>query len=174
MPTPILKLKAHENPELFKIHNLKEKNYVVVHPGMAGSALNWPVQNYIQYIHELIKRETIVLTGTAADEPWLTEIKKTFAKESRVRCLQSKLTAPELLTLLANAKWVVVPSTGVAHMAASLGTSVIGLYSPIKVQHPRRWAARGENVKILVPEIIASENIDNCMLQITPEQVLKL
>lgn len=174
MPTPILKLKAHENQQLLQRHGLTEKNYIVVHAGMAGSALNWPVQNYIQYIEVVSKIEQVVLTGTMADEPWLTEIKAHFAVHPKVLCLQSKLTAPELLTLLENAKRVIVPSTGVAHLAASLGTSVVGIYSPIKVQHPTRWAARGAQVQILVPEISSASEIENCMKKISVDQVLKL
>ncbi|MEN0059029.1 MAG: glycosyltransferase family 9 protein, partial [Bdellovibrio sp.] len=55
--------------------------------------------------------------------------------------------------VLGAAKAVIVPSTGIAHLAASLGTPVIGLYSPVRVQHPRRWAARGPQVKILMPPV---------------------
>ncbi len=182
-PTPSLLMKAPANSRLLEEHKLQAKEYIVVHPGMAGSALNWPTDYYISYIEEAKKHEQVILTGTLADEPWLSEIKKHFAKDPQVLCLQNKLKATELLTILENAKWVVAPSTGVAHIAASLKTPVIGIYSPIQVQHPRRWAARGENVFILKPDIDCPAQFHclkekckhyDCMRQITPERLLKL
>ena len=68
---------AAENKSLLEKFNLTAKNYVVVHPGMMGSALNWTQTQYIEYIHQQIsKNKTIVITGTSADEPYLNEIKK--------------------------------------------------------------------------------------------------
>ncbi len=151
-PTPTLELIAPENSDLLKQHQLTSKYYVTVHPGMAGSALNWSPKNYIELIEKLRAKIMVVITGTAADEPFLKEIKDHFKFDhvSHLVLLQGKLTAEELFTILKNSKAVIAPSTGVAHMAASLGVKTIGLYSPIQVQHPRRWAARGEKVKIFV------------------------
>jgi ADP-heptose:LPS heptosyltransferase len=153
---------------------LNSGSYVVVHPGMAGSALNWPIAHYITLIKELSLNTQVVITGTAADEPWLTEIKSTFVGNARVLILQGLLKAPELFTVLKNAKAVVVPSTGVAHMAASLGVPVLGIYSPKRVQHPRRWAARGEKVQIYMPAVADMDQVDpSCMNDIRPEDLLK-
>ncbi|NUN05923.1 MAG: glycosyltransferase family 9 protein [Bdellovibrio sp.] len=172
--TPILKLRATANPTLLNKHNLTAQNYIVVHPGMAGSALNWPISSYIELIEKINGNTQVVLTGTPADEPWLKDIKAYFKNNPRVLSLQNELNAAELLTVLDKAKAVVVPSTGVAHIAASLGTPVLGLYSPVRVQHPRRWAARGEKVHIFMPEVSDPENVDpDCMAQIKVEDVLK-
>ncbi|WP_374034886.1 glycosyltransferase family 9 protein [Bdellovibrio bacteriovorus] len=146
--TPVLKLTAPENPELLSKYQLTAKNYVVVHPGMAGSALNWPIAHYIEFIRTVSETTQVVLTGTPADEKWLTEIKATFKDHKNVLSLQNQLKATELFTVLKHAKAVVVPSTGVAHMAASLGAPVLGIYSHVRVQKPLRWAARGPQVHI--------------------------
>ncbi|WP_373998941.1 glycosyltransferase family 9 protein [Bdellovibrio bacteriovorus] len=172
--TPELKLIAPMNPELLIKHGLISGKYVVVHPGMAGSALNWPIAKYIAFIAEAKKNYQIVLTGTAADEPWLKEIKERFAGDSQVLSLQNQLKATELFTVLKNSKAVVVPSTGVAHMAASLGANVLGIYSPVRVQHPRRWAARGPHVRIFMPHSQDQDNVDpRCMDEISVEDLLK-
>lgn len=145
-------------------HNLKVHSYTVVHPGMMGSALNWPQKKYIQYIQKLIRQNEIVcITGTDADNPYLEEIRSEFFLNSdlkpeyqaQLRWLQSKLNLNELITLLSQAKKVVAPSTGVAHLAASLGVETHGIYSPIKVHHPTRWAPRGPNVHIHLPKLTA-------------------
>lgn len=177
--TPVLRMKAKENPELLKKHGLKEKKYAVVHPGMAGSALNWPIANYIEFIERKLQRKTVneaqsdfrvVLSGTAADESWLRDIKKHFAKEPLVINLQGQLRTEDLLTVLEKAETVLAPSTGIAHLAASLGTKTVAIYSPIQVQHPRRWAARGRDVHILVPPLV--EPVEKSMEQITVAQAL--
>lgn len=164
---PTLKLQAKPFPELLNQLGLSATNYVIVHPGMAGSALNWPTENYIALIEKITAHTPVALTGTAMDEPYLAPIREHFKNNSQVHNLQNKLKTAELLLVLSQAKAVVVPSTGVAHMAASLGTAVLGLYSPLRVQHPRRWAARGPKVSIFV----APQEGPDCMKEITVEQV---
>ena len=178
---PVLKLAAPEDTGLLEQHQLKAREYLVVHPGMAGSALNWPTEKYIEFIEKALLLNKIVLTGTANDEAWLTKIKTTFKDQPQVLNLQSQLTTPQLFTILKNARAVIVPSTGVAHMAASLGTPVLAIYSPVRVQHPRRWAARGKDVQIFLPEVPCPATFRclgdkciyyNCMNRISTEQVL--
>lgn len=171
--TPILKLVAPTNPELLAQWSLTSGKYIVVHPGMAGSALNWPIAHYMEFIEQASQLMPVAITGTAADEPWLTDIKEKFKSNSQVLILQNKLKAIELFTILKNAKAVVVPSTGIAHIAASLDVPVLGIYSPIRVQHPRRWAARGKNVHIFMPQNQNPDQVDpNCMEQIKPQDLL--
>lgn len=172
---PILKLTAPTDHVLLDKFKLSINNYVVVHPGMAGSALNWPIDHYISFIQEASKSMQVVLTGTPADEPWLAEIKEKFKDHPRVINLQNQLKATDLFTILKNSKAVVVPSTGVAHMAASLNANVLGIYSPVRVQHPRRWAARGDHVHIFVPQNQDPDNVDpRCMDKIEPQDLLKV
>ncbi|MFZ3230782.1 MAG: glycosyltransferase family 9 protein [Pseudobdellovibrio sp.] len=153
---PRMQIFEIEKPTDFSVlakFNLSAKNYIVVHPGMMGSALNWSQSKYIKYIHQqLNKNEIICITGTTADDAYLTEIKSEFQNHPQVRWLQSLLTLKELVLLLAEAKKVIVPSTGVAHIAASVGAEVHGIYSPIRVHHPRRWAPRGANVTVYLPD----------------------
>lgn len=178
--SPVLYLKSEAaNLESW---NLQNKKFIVVHPGMAGSALNWPAQKYIDLISILVKKNKVVLTGTTSDETYLSEIKKEYANHSQVICLQNQLNSQELLSLLAAAQVVVAPSTGVAHLAAGLSTPVITLFSPIRVQHPRRWAPRGQGVHILLPTVNCPAIFEClgekcqayfCMNQISVEQVLE-
>lgn len=145
---------------LLQKFNLTSKNYIVVHPGMMGSALNWSQTKYIEYIQTQIdNNETICITGTAADEPYLTEIKLKFKNHPQVRWLQNQLSLKELVLILSESKKVVAPSTGVAHLAASVGAEVHGIYSPVRVHHPRRWAPRGMSVTVYLPEGVYQSNI---------------
>lgn len=148
--------------------NLYPPNYVVVHPGMMGSALNWPEDHYIIKIQDLItKGQLVVITGTDADEPYLKKIKSIYLDHPQVRWLQSKLNFSELLQVLYYAEKIIAPSTGVAHIAASLGKEVHGIYSPVKVHHPVRWAPRGDQVFIHLPNV-ACPATHQCLLEKCP------
>lgn len=144
-------------------------NYIVVHPGMMGSALNWPQTKYIEYIDKQIKAgRTVVVTGTEADEPYLDKIKSVYLDHSQVKWLQSKLNFSELLEILNYAEKVIAPSTGVAHIAASLDKEVHAIFSHIRVHHPIRWSPRGNNIHIYLPNVANPEtcNHSDCMTKI--------
>lgn len=134
-------------------HSLEKNKYAVVHPGMSGSARNWPTSHYISWIGEAAKKETVVVTGTASDESVLEPIRQALNGVKNVVWLDRKLSGPTLLHVLDGARVVLAPSTGVAHLAAALGRPVIGLYSPVKVQHPTRWGPQGPDVTVLVPDV---------------------
>jgi heptosyltransferase I len=168
--TPFLTLKTSSNPHLLEKNHLTYKAFAIVHPGMFGSALNWPQDYYNDLIESLINETTVVVTGTKGDERFLTEIKKKWRNHERVRLMQDRLNMPELLSLLTAAKFIVAPSTGVLHLAASLGTPAIGIYSPIQAHHPKRWGPRGHNVAYLLPE---NPDLIDCMSTIQVKTVLQ-
>lgn len=145
--------KPHSSEVIYKYH-LDVSSYIVVHPGMMGSALNWPQQNYIEYIHEqILQNKRIVITGTDADHVYLLKIRAEFENHPQVSWLQSQLNFEELLQVLYYSEKVVAPSTGVAHIAASLDKEVHAIFSPVKVHHPIRWAPRGNQVHIHLPAV---------------------
>ncbi len=152
---------------------LKSKGYRIVHPGMAGSALNWPQEFFVELIERLAKEVPVLITGTKADAKYLRQI--TPVKDfPNVHWLVGELKSPELLDLLAQAKSVVAPSTGVLHLAASLGTPTIGIYSPRRVEHPKRWGPRGLFVTHLVPPVQEADMFNpDVMTQISPHLVHK-
>ncbi len=139
--------------ETLKDHGLSAGKFSVVHPGMSGSARNWPTSHYISWIQEAALNETVVITGTASDEAILEPIRQALAGNGNITWLDKKLSGPMLLHVLHAARVVLAPSTGVAHLAASLGRPVIGIYSPVRVQHPRRWGPQGNSVQVLVPDV---------------------
>lgn len=132
--------------------NLGPRNFRVVHPGMGGSALNWPAEYYIELIEDLAKDSPVVVTGTNSDLKFLTPIKEAVSQRDNVRWLINDLNGRELLDVLSQARSVVAPSTGVLHLAAALGTPTFGIYSPRKTEHPARWAPRGSHTQVICPE----------------------
>lgn len=149
---------------------LTSLGYRVVHPGMAGSALNWPSDSFRQLIEMLIEEGPVVITGTKMDTRYLEPL-NSLANDSRVHWLVGELRTGELLDILSQARSVVAPSTGVLHLAASLGIPSLGIYSPRKVEHPRRWGPKGLNVKYLIPSVGEEPITPAVMNQISTQQV---
>lgn len=158
-PAPTLKLTAPLLPHLLEKYHLEPKKYFVVHPGMAGSAVNWPQEKYISVIRELLKHGTVSITGTAMDDESLTEIRKEFEKHPQVRWLQNQLDLPSLIYILAKSRSVLAPSTGVAHLAASLSVNTVSLFPNNRAQSPIRWSPRGDQVRVLDLESTRPENV---------------
>lgn len=122
--------------------------YIVVHPGMSGSALNWSLDSYEKVIRDLHSKIPVVITGSAADRAYWEPLKNKIQLDSVY--WQTNLSIPQLLNVLKNASMVIVPSTGVIHLATSVHTPVVGLYSPVLSQHPTRWGPLGEKTKTFI------------------------
>lgn len=165
---PRLRMRAPEHPSLWERLPFQKKQFVVVHPGMTGSALNWPQKNYVSLIRELAKFTPVVITGTPADQEFLRDI-ELVRNETNIHWLVGEVTATELLGVLAESRLVIAPSTGVAHLGAALGTPVISLFSPLVVQRPTRWAPRGTDVTCFLP----SREGEDCMADIAVETILE-
>lgn len=151
LKTAYLKLVA-PNPEgTLSAHQLTKKQYVVIHPGMGGSAFNWPAEFYLELAQDLSRDYTIVITGTTQDRKYLAPIETRLKEIPDLRWLVNELTPLDLLNLLSEAHHVIAPSTGVIHLAASLDVPVIGIYSPKRQEHPRRWGPKGPKTKVFLP-----------------------
>jgi heptosyltransferase I len=165
--TPFLKLDISPSRHLLEKFQLQEKNFIVIHPGMAGSALNWPQSHYAELIRQLVSQSTVVITGTKADALFLTQLRPEFQHHPKVRWLENELSFEDLLRVLKMAKGLVAPSTGVLHLAVSLGTPSVGIYSPELPHSSKRWGPRGEKreiVKILEPKS-ASEPMSSISIE---------
>lgn len=168
-----------ERQELLERHGLQEKGFSVVHPGMGGSALNWPTGRYAEWIGILARREPVAVTGTAGDEPYLAPLRELFKSDPRVIWLDKKLSGPELITVLSAARSVTAPSTGVMHLAASTGVPTLGIFSPVRVQHPRRWGPQGPRQTTILPKLQCPGELScigsacpnfHCMEKLTSEE----
>jgi len=79
------------------------------------------------------------------------------------------LNLKELAAILNNATLFVGNSTGPMHIAAAVGTFVVGLYSPVKVESPVRWGPLTEKKKIFVPD--EDDSSRDVMNDIEPNEV---
>lgn len=151
---------------------LKSKGFRIVHPGMGGSALNWPAENFKALVERLAADMPVLITGTKADHKYVNQI-AAVKDLPNVKWLVDELKVFELLDLLSQARSVVAPSTGVLHLAASLGTPAVGIYSPRTVEHPRRWGPKGLYTCALVPPVQDAAQVNpDVMKLITVDEVV--
>lgn len=149
---PIEFLKQN-NGEVLNHFQLSSFNYYIIHPGMGGSALNWPTENYMALIKELSAKAKVIITGTPADSKYIDPLKKELGGTDNVSFLDGQLSTNQLISVLQSAKAAVAPSTGVVHISASSGTPTIGLYSPITAELAKRWSPKGPLVEVLEPNV---------------------
>jgi len=125
---------------------------ITIHIPSLGSAKVWSDASFIMLINQLTGEFVdIILTGTEADKLQLLRIFSKISFRERVKIV-TNLSLKELAALLKISKLFIGNSSGPIHIAAAVGTFVIGLYSPVKVESPVRWGPVTDKRKIFVPE----------------------
>lgn len=172
--TSNFQVKHVELPE--EIASFCTQPYVILHPKSQGSALEWPINKYIELASKLITNGyKVVFTGTEKEGDLFREILPTHPN-----CIDStgKLSLPQLIELIFQAKALVACSTGPLHIAGFCGIRTVGLYSPRIPIHPGRWSALGKNVQVLVNDhacpTCASGKRCYCIQEIPVAAVLNL
>jgi ADP-heptose:LPS heptosyltransferase len=141
---------------------LKPGEAVGIHPGMGGSALNWPQERYIELTKSFATAGTPVILTAGAGEAGLQrailEAARNWSQEAqaRVHPISAEADGMDLMRLAALQsllKNYIAPSTGPLHLASAVGTKVASVYPPIQVQHPRRWGpfVSPEKAHVLTP-----------------------
>ncbi|MEW6055707.1 MAG: glycosyltransferase family 9 protein [Bdellovibrionota bacterium] len=138
------------------------RGFVIVHPGMGGSALNWPEQYYADLVQRLAAKGVQVVVSGSALEKGLVERTVSAAKERNPTLpifsflgTNSHTGLADYIALISLSKMMVAPSTGPLHIAVALGKPTVSFYPPIKVQSAHRWgpyAKDGARHSVLVPD----------------------
>jgi ADP-heptose:LPS heptosyltransferase len=133
--------------------------YVVLHPGASAAARRWPLPRWQQAVTELTGRgRRAVLTGGPAERHLTAAaagaaVSRSIAADLVIN-LGGRTDLGQLASVLAGADAVVVGNTGVAHLAAAVGTPVVSLFAP--VVPAARWAPYG------VPHILLGNQSAPC------------
>ncbi len=113
--------------------------YLVLHPGASAPARRWPARRWAQAVTELDRRgRRVVLTGGPAEQHLTAAAAGASRGPGQVTDLAGRTALAELAAVLARADAVLVANTGVAHLAAAVGTPVVSLFAP--VVPAARWA----------------------------------
>ncbi len=147
------------------------KQLTVVHPGMGGSALNWPLDRWRELVAALAGdgRANVVVAGSASERELVEQVAAAADGAANVRAIRG-LGLEEYIGMLSLARAVVAPSTGPVHIAAALGVPrVAGIYSPVPAHHPKRWGPLGTGeIKTFLPEVDCPAHLE-CLGKKCPE-----
>jgi ADP-heptose:LPS heptosyltransferase len=170
-----------------------EAPLIVVHPGMGGSALNWPETHYIEFTRALLKEgKQVLLTGGPTEVSLLARIADALGplKEKAIFYSNNEpvggvsATLQFFAGLISHASLMVAPSTGPLHLAVALERPVLTFYPPIRVQSAIRWGPYLKDetrASVLVPDVYCGQdfkclgNLCNyfpCMKSLTVTQAL--
>ena len=115
---------------------------VVLHTKSQGSAVEWPLEKYIELANQLVKDNYAVYFSGTEKEGLL--FRNELPNDSNIIDISGKSTLGELITFISQCDALVACSTGPLHIAAVLGIKAIGLYTDLRPMHPGRWAPLGE------------------------------
>jgi len=128
--------------------------YVVLHPGASAPARRWPASRWAEATALLAGRgQRVLLTGGAGERHLTAAVAQAAAAfrgavpDGQITDLGGRTSLAELAGVLAGADAVLVANTGVAHLAAAVGTPVVSLFAP--VVPAARWAPYGVPVTLL-------------------------
>lgn len=123
-----------EDDRAFAQNTFDNKKTLVINPCTsvrANNWRNWGVERYaevIDYAADIYNLNTVLTGGPATEEREFGESITALAKHS-VNNMIGRSSLKQLQALLGAAHVVIAPDTGPAHMAASTGVPVIGLYA---------------------------------------------
>jgi ADP-heptose:LPS heptosyltransferase len=115
----------------------------LVHPGSGGSCPAWPVGHYLDLADRLVAAGISVVFSVGPDDAAVASAIDGSPGARRVPRLGGGLL--ELAAAAARAAIVVSNSTGPLHLAAAVGTPVLGLYPPWPTCGVSRWGPYAEN-----------------------------
>ena len=115
-----------------RLHDLGIGEYIVVGPAGSWGAKCWPAERYGEFCREFEKKSgeknlsVVVIQGRG--ESAIAEEVCRAASPARPTVIAT--TIEELMGLLAHARCMLAADSGPLHLAAALGTPVVGLYGP--------------------------------------------
>jgi heptosyltransferase I len=158
-----------------RLHDLEiAGDYIVVAPGGSWRAKCWPGERYGEFCREFEKKNNMrmILIHGPGEKSLAQEVARAAAPAHPVIIAT---TIEELMGLLAHARCVVAADSGPLHLAAALGTPVVGLYGPTDPARNGPYVPGATIVHKAHPEEISYKRRSDysaAMLRITVDDVL--
>jgi ADP-heptose:LPS heptosyltransferase len=118
---------------------------VGINPGASAPNKRWFPERFAQVADTLLKAGiTVMVLGAKSDMPQVEAMRQAMHHPPLV--LAGQLSLDELILCLGQLDVLVSGDTGPAHLAAAMGTPVVGLFGPSKARH---FAPIGEQHRII-------------------------
>jgi len=148
---PVLRAPQSEAVAAWLTGACEGRSYVVVHPWAADSYKTWPVQKARFFLEQLARDHpelVAIVTGTGGNREAATALTDGLkSAHSTAGVFDIAGTA----ALLAGARAVIAPDTGILHMAAALDVPTVGLYSPTRPELVGQRAATAKTLALTRP-----------------------
>lgn len=128
-----------------------DKPIIIIHPGSGGSAIDLPINNFMELV-EMISQNSaasLIITGLASEK----EICNKLILNNRIKNFAGLLSLSDLIALIDKSAIFISNSTGPIHIAAALKKRTIGFYPKILSCSADRWGPYSNNGKIFTPKI---------------------
>ena len=123
---------------------------ILLHPGSGGSARDWKPERFGALAEKLtLGGKNVIVTGGPGEESLVQQVVQ--AAHGKAFTLPSPLSLKALAALVETADAFVASSTGPLHIAAAVGTPVVGFYPPIPQCSSKRWGPLTEKKVIFEP-----------------------
>jgi lipopolysaccharide heptosyltransferase II len=115
---------------------LADRKIALIHAAAAFATKRWATQNFARVAEFLAERGFAPVVIGVPHEFWLVE---ELLNETAVKILPLYLSLPEVTALAARAQVFVGNDSGIAHIAAAVGTPSVVIFGSSNVAHWRPW-----------------------------------
>ncbi len=152
--------------------------FITLMPGAArGASKMWPITYFEELTHKLLKGrdESIVFAGGPGDAPAC----EALAEKAGDRCcsVAGKTSLKEWAALLAKSRAAVANDSGGMHLAAAVGSPIVGIYG---ITDPEKTGPLAERYKVIQNSNVKfrdiarnSDEARNALESILPSQVFE-
>ena len=114
------------------------QSFALFHPAAAFDSKRWDARNFARIADTLAARGFAVVAVAAPGE---REVVRAFSESAKTRVVSlNDLTLPEVSALAARARLFVGNDSGIAHIAAAVGTPSVVVFGSSNVAHWRPWS----------------------------------
>lgn len=133
-----------------------EEDFLIIHPGSLKSAKGWGNKNFAELINLLLDDSSlitkVVLTGSNDENQMIENLLQKITPKNKVVNI-TNVNLKELTALIKCSKMFISNSTGPIHIAAAVGTFVIGLYPAKTETNATRWGPYTDKKKVFSSQL---------------------
>ena len=127
---------AEQVDRLLNEAGLSSQNIALIHPAAAFATKQWATEKFARVVEFLAERGFTSVAIAAPSEQALLE---QLRSESSVNLVTFALSLPEVTALAARSQLFVGNDSGIAHIAAAVGTPSVVVFGSSNIAHWRPW-----------------------------------
>lgn len=122
--------------QLLTAAGLNDRNIALIHPAAAFATKQWAANNFARVAEFVVERG---LSPVAIAAPHENAVLNALLEEATVQVLSYDLSLPEVTALAARSQLFVGNDSGIAHIAAAVGTPSVVVFGSSNRAHWRPW-----------------------------------